>query len=265
MTYLEFLLIFLVPPLLLLSAWAWNTHQRQLPLGGRYQPNNRRTLWFLLVMPVLAFLYTTPWDNYLVYSGVWWYPEERVIGKILYVPIEEYLFFVLQSLLGGLLFLVLLRAFKATPERTWVPGRTVGMLFHLLLTLTGGVLLQFTWGVYLGLILVWACPVLLFQWWFGGDLLTGNVARVRLLGTALLTAYLGLCDALAINLQIWTISEEHTTGWMLGDLPLEEGVFFLVTSVLLMDGLALFLHPQAETRYLNLKAKFTFRPHKGKA
>nr|WP_246351653.1 lycopene cyclase domain-containing protein [Deinobacterium chartae] len=262
---MEFLLIFLLPPLSLLVVWAWTVQHRGLPLGGPYQPDNRRSVWFLLVMPVLAVIYTTPWDNYLVYKGVWTYPDERVIGKILYVPVEEYLFFILQSLLGGLLFLLLLRVLETTPEKHSSKGRKLGMLFYLLLTLAGAVLLQFTSGVYLGLILVWACPVLFLQWWFGGDLLAGKVWTARVLGTLLLTSYLGLCDALAINLQIWSISERYTTGVLLGSLPLEEGVFFLVTSVLLMDGLALFLHPEAESRYLKLKNKFNPRPHKGKA
>ncbi|GEM46639.1 lycopene cyclase domain-containing protein [Deinococcus cellulosilyticus] len=256
MTYLEFLLIFLLPPLTGLLVWAWRVHRQNLPLGGRYQSSNRRSVWFLLLLPVLAVVYTTPWDNYLVYSQVWTYPDERVIGKILYVPVEEYLFFVLQSLLGGLLFLLLLRILQTPPEGKNPLGRGLGMLFHFLLTVAGVWLLQSPSGVYLGLILVWACPVLFFQWWFGGDLLSGKVQGARLLGTFLLTVYLGLCDMLAINLEIWSISETYTTGVMLGHLPLEEGVFFLVTSVLLMDGLALFLHPEAESRYLKLKHKF---------
>ena len=52
---------------------------------------------------IIALLYTTPWDNYLVATGVWWYDPALVTGLTLgWVPIEEYTFFILQTLLAGL-------------------------------------------------------------------------------------------------------------------------------------------------------------------
>jgi lycopene beta-cyclase len=57
---------------------------------------------------VVAFVYTTPWDNYLVWKGVWGYPPERVLARIGYVPVEEYMFFLLQPGIAGMLFYRLL-------------------------------------------------------------------------------------------------------------------------------------------------------------
>jgi lycopene cyclase domain-containing protein len=59
---------------------------------------------------LLALVYTTPWDNMLVASGVWSYPRERVANVVLgVVPIEEYGFFVLQTILTSLFTLLLIR------------------------------------------------------------------------------------------------------------------------------------------------------------
>lgn len=98
MTYPLFLLLFLVMPIALLA------------FGLR---DKIRARWWRIatVLTVLiALLYTTPWDNYLVATGVWYYDPARVWNIILgYVPLEEYLFFILQPVLGALITLALLR------------------------------------------------------------------------------------------------------------------------------------------------------------
>lgn len=98
MSYPLFLLLFLVIPIALLA----------LMLRGRI-----RAKWWLVTLGLtllLALLYTTPWDNYLVAAGVWSYDPARVWSITLgHVPLEEYLFFVLQPVLGALITLALLR------------------------------------------------------------------------------------------------------------------------------------------------------------
>ena len=70
----------------------------------------RRTVLGLLVIMLAAVIYTTPWDNYLVANRVWYYDPQLVLNVILgYVPLEEYLFFILQTLLAGLFALWLWR------------------------------------------------------------------------------------------------------------------------------------------------------------
>ena len=60
-------------------------------------------LTMLLGVVTLAVIYTTPWDNYLVATRVWYYNPQLVMNVTLgYVPIEEYAFFILQTLLTGL-------------------------------------------------------------------------------------------------------------------------------------------------------------------
>lgn len=101
MTYPLFLLIFLVLPIALLT----------YALRRKMERWWRRAVLFTIVV---ALLYTTPWDNYLVTTRVWYYDPARVWNIILgYVPLEEYLFFVLQTVLTGLLTLALLRFKRA--------------------------------------------------------------------------------------------------------------------------------------------------------
>lgn len=92
MSYFTFHLIFVVPPILLL-AWL----QRQ-----SFTNEGRRARLALPLIALIAFVYTTPWDNYLVWRGIWEYGISRVVGTIGYVPVEEYLFFMLQPILTGL-------------------------------------------------------------------------------------------------------------------------------------------------------------------
>jgi lycopene beta-cyclase len=79
----------------------------------------------LALHAVIAFVYTTPWDNYLVYREVWGYPPGRVLGTIGYVPVEEYAFFVIQTLATGL-FAVRGGAGPAGRSTTAAPGPGAG-------------------------------------------------------------------------------------------------------------------------------------------
>jgi len=102
MSYALFLLIFIVPPMLL---FGWLT--RRLI--------TRRFLLAVAALLVLCVVYTTPWDNYLVATGVWSYSKSLVIGPTFgYVPVEEYVFFVLQTLMGAFFTLWLWRRLYRT-------------------------------------------------------------------------------------------------------------------------------------------------------
>lgn len=229
MTYLAFHGVFILPPILVLG-WL----QR-----GRLRRVHPRAGVFLVVIMAIAFVYTTPWDNYLVANGVWSYGADRVIGTIGYVPIEEYLFFLLQPLLAGLWLYRLLPAPAGSPERN---ARWVGAGIYAALALAGVVLLRYPAGTYLGLILAWAAPVLALQWAYAGQWIWAR-RRVWAAGVAVPTLYLWVADGIAIRLGIWRISEAHTLGPAVGSLPLEEAVFFLITNLLVVQGLLLFLYP----------------------
>jgi lycopene cyclase domain-containing protein len=222
-TYLVFLLIFLLPPLV---AAAVAARVRGLP---------PRAPAALALMVAVALAWTTPWDNYLVAHGVWSYGPGRVLGVIGYVPVEEYLFFVLQPLLAGLWAGLLLG-----PDPEPAPaGPAVAPAVAWLVVTAAGVALAVTGAAtYLGLILLWAGPALAFQRLAGGRVLAAR-RRVRLLAIGVPTLYLWAADAFAIRDGIWHIAPEATIGVGVAGLPLEEAVFFLLTNVLVVDGILL--------------------------
>ncbi|MFD1733558.1 lycopene cyclase domain-containing protein [Deinococcus malanensis] len=244
MSYLQYHLVFILPVLLVLAAL---TARRRGPLAGPYNPDDRWSWSWFWALPLVATVYTTPWDNYLVFREVWSYPPERVLGRLGYVPYEEYAFFILQTLISGLLLLLLMRRGPARVAARPELVRWGGAALLLGLAFVGALCLRQERTLYLGLILAWAMPVLAGQWAFGGDLLLGR-ARLFWTATLLPTTYLWLTDAYAISNGIWQISPRYTVGLNLGRLPFEEMLFFLVTNLLVVTGLMLFLHPAALER-----------------
>src|SRR5512139_3489673 len=114
MTYFSFLLRFLVIPILIfLAITYWDSKANKQSHGFR----NGRLVWMAIGIHILlAVIYTTPWDNYLVATGVWYYNPELVTGLVIgYVPIEEYTFFVLETILSGLWSWFLARRISLSP------------------------------------------------------------------------------------------------------------------------------------------------------
>lgn len=232
MSYFAFHLVFTLPPILLLVL-----AQRQ-PLAGI----GGLKVWLALpLIALVALIYTTPWDNYLIWRDVWHYGEGRVVGTIGYVPVEEYLFFLLQPILTGLwLYWLLAQKDLLTQQKHSTVVRIAGTGFWVAISLAGALMLQWNPGVYFGLILAWAGPVLALQWVVGGAQLWAT-KRAWLLGTSIPTIYLWFADRFAIGQGIWSISDTYTTGLNLFGLPIEEATFFLVTNLLVVQGLLLFL------------------------
>ena len=236
MTYLQFHLVFLLPPLLVLALTSGDSVRRVGP----------RALPALAGVVLLALVYTTPWDSELIRRGVWGYGPDRVIGTIGLIPIEEYLFFILQPLLAGLwLYRTIGPGDADVPPAAPLTASAVrwgGTAVYGTLAIWGFLLLRTEEGTYLGMILAWAAPVLAAQWALVGGRIAAAPRRF-LLAVGVPTLYLWMADAVAIRLGIWRISETQTLGIELGWLPLEEAAFFLATNLLVVQGLTLFLHP----------------------
>jgi lycopene cyclase domain-containing protein len=201
---------------------------------------------------LIALIYTTPWDNYLIANNVWWYDPNLVTGVTLgWVPIEEYTFFVVQTLLTGFWILALRRyVFRVSMPVTPSPARrgwTVSLVIILWAASTLGLLFGPVSITYLTLILSWALVPVLLQVAFGADILLG---KWRLLLAAIIapTLYLWLVDAIAIQSGTWTIDPAQTTGIKLGPLPLEEMVFFLMTNLIVAFGVTLMLSETSKER-----------------
>jgi lycopene cyclase domain-containing protein len=236
MSYLTFHLLFTLPPIVVLAL----TLPR--PLAGRGGPRAR---YGIPLIALIAFVYTTPWDNFLVASEVWSYGPERVLATIGYVPVEEYAFFLLQTVLTGLLLYHLLaRVNPPLPDRTASHRRVrqVGAGVFLALSALGAALLMSGWtsGRYAGLILIWAAPVIAALWAFGGNV-AWQMPSVFLTAVFAPTVYLWCADAIALRAGTWHIAEPTSLGAGLLGLPVEEAVFFLVTNLMVVLGLLLWL------------------------
>jgi lycopene cyclase domain-containing protein len=231
MTYLQFHLIFLLPPLVILAT---RLPRAVAVLGPRARLG-------LIAIPLIALLYATPWDNYLVANGIWGYGERRVLGTIGWVPIEEYAFFILQPLLTGMvLYVFLLRILESgqPPPAVARPARVRfwGTIPLLAMGAEGVLLLASEPGTYMGLILIWSAPVLLLLWLHAGPLILRF--RPAVLPSILVpTLYLWFADRTAIDAGTRTISDRYTFGAAPMGLPVEEAMFFLVTNVMVVFGL----------------------------
>ena len=275
MTYFGFLLRFLVTPIIIFLVIAHRDNQRNRQMVGF---RNGRAVWMgIAVHIVLAVLYTTPWDNYLVATGVWYYNPELVTGIVLgYVPIEEYTFFVLETILAGLWWWFLGLRFSPLPlalsgapaetkrgeglgvRENFTPNKRLVFLstcVPIFLWVISTCLLFFgdaRW-TYLSIILVWALPPIIIQLWFGADILW-HYRKLVFWGIVAPATYLSLTDMLALKETTWSISPDQTTGILFfGILPVEEALFFFITNVLLTFGMTLLLANVSQERFAELK------------
>jgi len=232
--------------------WSWIQNRRNKVSWRAYA--------ILAVHVFLALAYTTPWDNYLVATGVWWYEPHLVTGYTVgWVPLEEYIFFILQTTLTGLWALYVHNRFDEK-QINFLPNirqRVVSSLLILGLWFISFGILVFSWtpGTYLALILLWALLPILVQVSFGADIL---IKRLQTLALTILppTFYLWIVDYIAIQSGTWTIDSLQTTGIRLALLPLEEMLFFLVTNLIIGFGIHLMLATESQARARNWLARF---------
>jgi len=258
LTYFTFLLFFIGLPSLIISIFYLKKYQK----GEEIQKTIiKKILIALAILVTVAFIYTTPWDNFLVENAIWYYESSKIMGVLIgFVPIEEYTFFVVQTLLIGLFFGWTLLNRNKIKYVDYNSNFKLRLFSASSLLITWFVaLLAFINGIesltYLNLILLWGLPPILIQLIYGADILW--VSRRDLVSViSLSTIYLAIADAIAISNGIWTISINTSTGILLaGILPIEEFLFFMVTNILITFGLTLIIDFRSIDRF----NKFYFR------
>ena len=274
MTYFGFLLRFLfIPILVLLAITYWDSKKNKRITGFR----NSRAIWMgIAVHVLLAVIYTTPWDNYLVATGVWYYNPELVTGLVIgYVPIEEYTFFVVEAILSGFWWWFLVRRLSP-PQRFGYAGAPLSATNRkefkpnkLLVYLSACVLvsswLLFTYlfffgdakWTYLSITLIWALPAVLPQLIFGADILW-HYRKLVFWGIFVPGTYLSMMDIVALKETTWSISPGQTTGILFfGILPLEEVLFFFITNMLITFGMTLLLANVSQERFAEIRNRLS--------
>lgn len=91
---------------------------------------------------------------------------------------------------------------------------------------------------YLFLELAWAVPVLGIQWLVGWRGLSQHRGAL-LVAVIIPTVYLSAIDSVAIANGIWALHDDRLVGWRIGDLPLEEAIFFLLTNAMVAQTVVL--------------------------
>lgn len=229
LNYLLFHVFFTLPPVLVLGY-----------LYSRDRGRKKEFMQGTLLMILLAVLYTSPWDHFLIEESVWFYGETVVTQWILGIPLGEYLFFIIQTL-GASLFLYHIGYNAESTENAGILGRPLLGLPFLVLSLLGlwTVLFGPESGFYLGAIVAWAGPVITLQWIFGGEKLLEQYDTL-LKGILVPALYLWIIDAVAIGRGLWILPLETRTGLELLGLPIEEMIFFLFTNIMVVQGVILY-------------------------
>lgn len=91
---------------------------------------------------------------------------------------------------------------------------------------------------YLFMELVWSLPViglllLRSRWFFW------KARKALLVATLVPTFFLSLADSVALHAGIWKLDEEKITGLRLGNVPVEEIIFFIVTNLIIVQSMLL--------------------------
>ena len=256
MTYFSFLLRFLIIPILVfLAITYWDNRRNRLFTGFQ----NARAVWIGIgIHVILAVIYTTPWDNYLVATGVWYYNPKLVTGLVIgYVPIEEYTFFVLETMLSGLWWWFLARRLSSS-QKEFQPNKIPVYLSTCLVALLWLLFSYFFFfgeaqWTYLSILLFWALPPIFVQLLFGADILW-HYRKLVFWGIVVPASYLSLIDIIALKETTWSISMSQTTGVLFfGILPLEEVVFFFITNMLITLGMTLLLSNVSQKRFAEIR------------
>lgn len=237
MTYLRFHLVFNLPLLAILAVLNATVPgaEGEAPALG------------LVLMAVLVF--TTPWDNLAAKWGIWGFPREKYSLRLGYLPIEEYAFFLLQSLN---VMLAIRALFHFLPD--WQTGqetelnRWTGICLVASIIPWGLVAAQMIWlrrkagsRVNYAVHLAWFLPVIYFQWILAPPLFFAHAALLALV-MAFFGVYYTLADLVAVQGGTWFFDEKQITGWKLGGiLPWEEIAFFFLTSLLVAQSYLLLL------------------------
>lgn len=249
MTYFSFHLTFNLPAFLLLL---WLTRRRQ-----------EATHWkWIGVVGAIVMAAASPWDNWAVHHGIWGFDWNRVTpveipfrGVVWRLPAEEYAFFLIETVLVALVCLFFLPApgdkeeeGRQKEERT--NGRAAVRLFlhpsaFLLLPCLAAASAPITLFHdrslnYLVHLVGWSAPILAGQWFLAHRVFRRNLAAI-VAPTLIGGTFFSLIDSVAIASGIWHFDPAQNVGIFIGPLPLEEMLFFYLTSCLVAQSFVLFL------------------------
>lgn len=199
----------------------------------------------ILTLCILAVIYTTPWDNYIIYHKAWWYRKDAVLGTIGYVPIEEYMFFIIQTIFTSLWTICCSRwtlnslYLRSSQSLKFQLMKYVGIVSMVIAILWGWFnAIPSTKSFYLCSIVWWSLLIVVILWYIASSYI---VQRYRQLLFCVVFPSLYLCyvDLVALRARVWHINERTSLEvFVVHELPLEEVIFFFITNFVVVMGAA---------------------------
>jgi lycopene cyclase domain-containing protein len=238
MTYFRFHAFFNLPVLAILLCWPAN--------HGWGGVQCLAAAWVFLAV----YVFTTPWDNYAVAKGIWDFADDKHWKRLWRLPVEEYLFFGLQTfevllLVNGLIGLL-------GTSHTWdTPPLGSGIVLGSLGVLAVAWVFaaqagnerprrfNYAWHLF-----YWFLPIIAAQWIIGWGILAPRYLLL-VIPTLAIGGWLTFADVLAVRSGLWFFDAKQVTGLRLFHiLPWEEAAFFFLTSLLVAQSYLLLL-PEA--------------------
>lgn len=229
LTYIDVHSIYTLPVIIVLALITW-------PFLSRFE------LFKITFICTMAFVYTTPWDNYIIFHDAWKYKPENVLAIIGYVPVEEYMFFIIQTIITSLWTLICTKwspaCFNFNYDKQsytlirWIPISALAWMAYQ----GHRIAVPGKDTFYLGCILWWSCPVIMFLWYGAGNYF---VIKLRSTTVAIVVPTLYMCwvDQIALNNYVWHINEKTSLNIFIAkDLPFEEFLFFFITNMIIVLG-----------------------------
>ena len=111
---------------------------------------------------------------------------------------------------------------------------------------------------YLILELVWFLPVIIAQWVFAPQIISLRWKAIPMIAIPM-SIYLAIIDKVALREGIWAISKKSSTGMKIAGVPIEEVIFFLLTSWVSAQGVILLSNERSPTASRQVKMRHQTR------
>lgn len=226
LTYLEVNLCYLLPPTVVLCLLL-------RPFISDFDK------FKLVSLTGLAIVYTTLWSSFMVYHKAWWYCKRAVINTHAHVPIEEYLFFILQTIFTTLWTILCTRwtfhsLFLKRTSQFQVIRFGVIVVLALLMYVGWINAIPATKTFYMGSILCWNSLIFIILWYLSGPYVCKRW-KVTLISNIVPSIYLCYVDVIIQRAHILSINEATSLGICpIESLPLEKIAFILSTNILIV-------------------------------
>lgn len=197
----------------------------------------------ILFISIVALLYTTLFYNYTIPNGARTYSPEKMSTVIGNVPVDEYIFLILQIVLVSLwaYFCVRWKHPCLNFNHNKQSYQTIRWVPILLLSITTAIGYKLAvpgkQTFYLGSVMCWSSPAIMVMWYGAGNYFVKHLIPSSL-AIVIPTLYLSLINRIALEEDVWYLNKTTSLNIStINGLPLEEALFtFITTTMIVLAG-----------------------------